>query len=373
MNILHLNTHLDLGGISSYLEILGKALVRRGHRVSVVSGGGSKIASFEKNGVRCFTLPIRTKSEIHPKLWSTVGAVSDIVRSQGIDILHAHTRVTEVLAAAVSRRTGVPFVTTAHGFYKRRFGRRLFPCWGERVVAISPLVAEELHRTHRVPKERIRVVSNALDLEELARRLQAQDRAESRRRFGISADAYVIGCVSRLVRDKGHEYLVRALEIAAKEIPSAHLLMVGDGVEKKNLERLVASLGLEKRVTMLAGVDDTTAVLCAMDVFVHPATYREGFGLAIAEALAAGRPVVLTRIPALDTLFTDGEDALIVPPKDAQALAEAVLRLGRDEALAGRLAMSGHAKVSASCRAERQAEEIESIYGEVLHGKGKKA
>ena len=375
MNILHLNTHLDLGGISSYLETLGKALIKKGHRVSILSGGGSKIPAFERNGIRCFSLPIRTKSEIHPKLFWAMPAVVRMVRNVKFDILHAHTRVSEVLACVVSRMTDIPFVSTAHGFYKSRFGRKLFPCWGERVIAVSSLVAEELQKTHGVLPAKIRVVNNAIDMEGLEKRLRAQNPAAVRAEHRIPEKAFVIGCIARLVRDKGQEYLVQALSRLTKEIPNSYLLLVGNGPEKERLEALVAELGLGSRVCMIPGVEDTTAVLSALDVFVHPATYREGFGLAIAEALAARKPVILTKIPALDTLFRNGEDALLVPPKDTEALTRAILELARDAERSGALADKGYEKVSMLCRAERQADEMDNIYQEVLreHGQGKKA
>ena len=350
-------------------------MTKKGHHVSILSGGGSKVPVLEQNGIRCFSMDIRTKSEIHPKLFMAVPEVTRLVRAEKIDILHAHTRVTQVLAAAVSRSTGVPFVSTAHGFYRSRLGRRLFPCWGERAVAISPLVAEDLQKSHGVLPAKIRVVHNAIDFEGLEKKLKAHDPAAVRAQYGIPKNAFVMGCISRLVRDKGQEYLVEALSLLTKEIPNSFLLLVGDSREKERLDALIARLGLGPRVKMISGVVDTTAILSAIDLFVHPATYREGFGLAIAEALAAQKPVILTKIPALDTLFRQGVDAVLVPPKDPRALADAILEIFRDAERSRTLAAEGYQKVSLLCRAERQADEIESIYQEVLseYGQGKKA
>jgi glycosyltransferase involved in cell wall biosynthesis len=168
------------------------------------------------------------------------------------------------------------------------------------------------------------------------------------------------------VRDKGQEYLLEAVSQLAHDGQDIFLVLVGDGRERQRLEWRVEKLGLSGRVRMIPGVGDTTSVLRMMDAFVHPATYREGFGLAIAEALAAGKPVILTKIPALDTLFTDGADALLVPPKDAGAIAEAVLKLSRDPERAHLLASRGREKVYALCRADRQADEMERIYQEVI-------
>lgn len=304
-----------------------------------------------------------------------------MVREEKFELLHAHTRVTQVLAWALSRVTGVPFVSTAHGFYKPRLGRKMFPCWGERVVAVSPLVAEELQKTHGVPAAKIRVVNNAVDIEDFEKRLRSHDSRKVRTENGIlpaeggsasGGKAFVIGCISRLVRDKGQEYLVQALDLLTKEIPGSYLVLVGDGREKMRLETLITKLGLSSRVKMISGVVDTTAVYSSIDLFVHPATYREGFGLAIAEAILAGKPVILTKIPALDTLFQNGVDAVLVPPKDPEALARAILAIFNAPEKAKRIADTAYEKVSALCRSERQADEIERIYQEVLVERGQR-
>ena len=366
MNILHLNTHLDLGGITSHLETLGKALIKKGHRFSILSGGGLKIPALEQNGIRCFSLPIRTKSEIHPKLFAAIPRIARIIREEKFDILHAHTRVTQVLACALSCVTGVPFVSTAHGFYKARLGRKIFPCWGERVVAVSPLVAEELQKTHGIPLTKIRVVNNAVDIEDFEKRLRAHDGRKVRSENGIPDKSFVIGCISRLVRDKGQEYLVQALGLLTQKIPDSFLVLVGDGREKMRLETLVMKLGLNSRVKMISGVVDTTAILSSIDLFVHPATYREGFGLAIAEAILAKKPVVLTNIPALDTLFQEGVDAILVPPKDAEKLAGAIFTIFNDPEKSKGIADRAYEKVSTQYRSERQADEMERVYNEVI-------
>ncbi len=369
LNILHLNTHLNLGGISSYLETLGKALTKKGHRVAILSGGGSKIPAFEQNGIRCFSFPIQTKSELHPKLYLSLSKIVRLVRQEKFNILHAHTRVTEVLAYWISRITGVPFISTAHGFYKPRWGRKIFPCWGERVVAVSALVAEELQSVHRVDLSKITVVNNAIDIEDFEKRLESQNPAKIRSENDIPEKTFVIGCISRLVRDKGQEYLIQAMSRLTKDMPNLFLILVGDGREKTRLDSLVNKLNLGSRVRMISGVHDTTAILSVIDVFVHPATYREGFGLAIAEALVAKKPVILTKIPALESLFQDNVNAVLVRPKDSEALGVALLDLFRNPAKAKTVAAQGYEMVSTLYRAERQADQMEVIYRQVLDGK----
>jgi glycosyltransferase involved in cell wall biosynthesis len=355
---------LDLGGITSYLETLTAALAKKGHRSSVVSSGGNARERLERAGARCYDVLARTKSELDPRLWRALPRLVSLVKEERFDVLHAHTRVAQVLAFFLSKLTRVPVVSTAHGFYQARLGRRLFPAWGERVIAISPLVAESLERAHGLGRGRIRVVPNAIDLEAFERRLAAQDRGRMKQRYGLPPDSFVVGSLSRLVRDKGHEYLVEAVRRLTPEFPKVYLLIVGDGRERRNLERLAAGL----RAKIVPGVQDTTEVLAVMDAFAHPATHREGFGLSIAEAMAAKLPVVATDVPAINTLIVDGQNGRVVTAKDAPALAHALADLIRDPARARQLGLKGHETAVSVCRPGRMADEVEAVYEEVCRG-----
>jgi glycosyltransferase involved in cell wall biosynthesis len=366
--ILHLSTHLNLGGITSWLLTAAPALQKRGHTVAVAAGSDEAAAAFAARGVRVFRFNIRTKSELHPKVLFALPGLAGLVKRERFDVLHAHTRVTQVLAKLVSAWTGVPFVSTAHGFYRPRLGRRLFDAWGARVVAVSPLVADELARTHRVAAGRIRVVSNAVDRVSLEERLSVQDRAAVRGSLGIPADAFVVTSISRLVRDKGQEYLVEAAALLAGELPGLHAVILGDGREKPALEALVRARGLEGRVHLVPAVPDVTGILAATDVFAHPATYREGFGLSIAEAMVARKPVVATDIWAINTLLQSGRQALLVPPKDARALADAVRFLAGRPEEARALAERAYRFTSEVSSLDRMAEALENVYREAVEG-----
>ena len=127
MNVLHLATHVDIGGITSYIATLSKALAKKGHQSSVASSGGNAWASLTRSGVLCYDYSIRTKSELNPRLWWALPQLVSLVKQERYDLLHAHSRVTQVLAYFVSRLAGVPYMSTAHGFYKARAGRLLSP------------------------------------------------------------------------------------------------------------------------------------------------------------------------------------------------------------------------------------------------------
>lgn len=364
--ILHLTTHLNIGGITSYIELTGARMIKKGYRIGILSSGGNVGEELKSQGFDVFQFAIRTKSELHLKLYWNLPAIKELVKKEQVDLLHAHTRVTQVLAFLISKLSGIPFVTTAHGFYKPRLSRKLFGCWGERVIAISPMVAEELKKTHKVREDKIRLIQNAIDLDEFQKRYSQKDPIALRRELGIPADAWVIGSVSRLVEDKGHAYLVEAVQKLKKNIPQIFLIILGDGREKGNLEQLIKKLNLRDSVKMIPAVRDVTGVLSVMNIFVHPATHREGFGFSIAEAMAVKKPVIATNIWAVNSIIQDGVNGYLVEPKSADGLAKAVKFVADHPEAAKVVAENGQRTALKLCSLDRMVSEMEKVYEEVV-------
>ena len=167
MKVLHLTTHLNVGGITTYILRLVRPLKKLGIETFVLSSGGECTPQFEERGARVFRLPIRTKSELHPCLYLNLPALKKIVLENKIDLLHAHTRVTQVMAFWLQQSMGIDFVTTCHGYYKRRLGRRLLPAWGKRAIAISQGVADHLAQDFKLSPDKIKTVLNGVDVEEM--------------------------------------------------------------------------------------------------------------------------------------------------------------------------------------------------------------
>ncbi|MBI4433043.1 MAG: glycosyltransferase family 4 protein [Candidatus Omnitrophica bacterium] len=367
MRILHLTSHLDIGGITSVVLTLTKGFTRMGHEVAILSGGGSQIEALQTAGATVHTLPIRTKNEFSPKIFFALPKVIRLVREEKFDLLHAHTRAAQVLAALVSLFTKTPVVTTAHGFYKRRLSRRIMKGWGKRVVAISPLVAEELEKTHKVPRSKIRIIYNGLDVADFRKRLMAQNSEAVKRELGIPEDSFVIGSISRLVKDKGQHVLIEAVKKLSRKNDHFFLVIVGDGREKSQLEGLVKKLGLNRRAIFLPARPDITDILSVLDVFVHPATFREGFGLTLLEAMTAKLPVIATDIWAVNTIIRNGVNGYLVDPRNPEELAKAIELVMRNPETAGSVAENAFEICSRLYSAERMASELETVYNEAIN------
>jgi len=320
---------------------------------------------FKAKGIDCFNFSIRTKNEFHPKLFFALFPIARLVKKEKFDVLHAHTRVTQVSAFFISKITGVPFVSTAHGFYKTRFSRKIFGCWGKRVAAISPLVAESLRTDHGVDPKKIRMIQNAVDSDQLKKRLLEKNTRALREKYGIPEKSVVIGSIGRLVKDKGHKFLVEAAAGLKKENFNIFLLILGDGREKERLLNGIETRGLQDRARIIPAEKDMTEVLSVIDIFVHPATHREGFGLSIAEAMIAKKPVIATDIPAINTLIRNNETGFMVEPSNAEALKAAIRFLIQNPETAKTVAEKGCRMVTELCSMDRMANELEALYKEV--------
>jgi glycosyltransferase involved in cell wall biosynthesis len=317
MNILFLTTHANTGGITSYILTLGEVLAKSGHKVIVASSGGDCVPRMEAAGIRHVKINIRTKSEVHPKLWFSLGPLNHLIRTEKINIIHAQTRVTQVLGFFLKSLTGVRMITTCHGFFKPRWFRKVFPCWGEAVIAISKPVARHLSVDFGVPKNKIHLIANGIDLNRFVMTTKT-----------VTNDAPLIGIIARLSDVKGIDILIKAMPLILKEIPSANLMIAGRGPEEGNLKQLTRGLSLTDHVHFKNTVNQSQDLLPTFDVFVMP-SLMEGLGLSVMEAQACGIPVVASRVGGLVDLIEDGQSGYLVAANDPAALANRIIEVLR--------------------------------------------
>lgn len=363
MNILMLTTHLNAGGIASYLAILSKGLVDRGHRVIVGSSGGDREEDFRNIGVTLVGLSVRTKSEMSPLLWLSVPKVLNVIREHDVDVIHAHTRVTQVLAWTAGRLSHKPYVATCHGFFKPRFFRRMIRCWGDRTIAISPAVQRHLVDDFAISPSTIDQVTTGIELDKY--RIPTEElRLSAQRRWGLYVDEKVIGIIARLSDVKGQDILLRAMPRVVRDFPNVKLALIGEGKMETELKQLSDTLRLQKNVLFFPIVNQTVEWLAALDIFVMPSR-KEGLGLSVMEAQAMGLPVVASRTGGLESLVEDGVTGFLVDPENPEALAEALLRLLKNPALSRSIGSAARRKAEQEYGAEKMVEKIIKVYEKV--------
>jgi len=271
------------------------------------------------------------------------------------------------LGCLLSRFTGRVHLSTCHGFFKQRFSRRAFPCWGQKVIAISESVKEHLIQDFRVNAAAVSIIHNGIDIDRFASH-DTKRKEEMKKSFRLSAGP-VVGIVARLSDVKGHIYLIEAMKAVVEKIPQAQLLIAGDGKLKKELTRRVNTLGISKNVLFITEAVDTKDMLAAMDLFVLP-SLKEGLGLALMEAMASGLAVIGSSVGGIKTLINDGYNGILVKPADTKGLALAILELLRDERKRTSLGKEARIFISQNFSQEKMVSETERIYLECLNAKG---
>lgn len=367
MNILYLTTHLNIGGISSYIFTLAKGLEQKGHNVYIASSGGELVGRFTQAGMPHFEIPIKTKSEANIfKLLPGFLKLKAYVSRNNIDIIHANTRVTQVLAYFLSRAAHKPYITTCHGFFKKRFSRRIFPGWGNRTIAISDQVKEHLINDFGVKREKIALIHNGIDVGKFGVR-SPESGVQVKQRIGLGSGP-VVGIIARLSDVKGHVYLIEAMSLVLGKVPDAQLLIAGEGRMKADLEEQVRRLQIEKNVFFVPNVYDTAELLPAMDLFVLP-SLKEGLGLSLMEAMAAGLAVIGSDTGGIKNLIRDEVNGLLVKPADIKGLSEAMLELLLDSEKRRIFGENARKFIAENFSQEKMALQTEEVYRQCLGAK----
>ena len=165
MKILQLTSHLNVGGITSYLYHLSQGLKKLNIDSSLASSGGEQERDFEHHQITTHSIPLDTKHELSIKLAWSFFKLKKLYKQEKWDLLHAHTRVSQYLAYFLSQNLHIPYVTTFHGFYHHHLGRKLFPCLGHRTIANSFPVEEDLKAHYPTHTPHISTILHGIDTE----------------------------------------------------------------------------------------------------------------------------------------------------------------------------------------------------------------
>jgi glycosyltransferase involved in cell wall biosynthesis len=320
------------GGLENMTVLLASGLQARGHHVVVFCRRGSAVHERLRGRVPCE--PILAHGRLNPlTLWRCFRAL----RRHRPQVVIGNTTKDPGWTGFVARLMGIPFV------YRHEFNRpyhdpprtRLLFGWVPAVHVVNSEASRGtvLGSAPWLPPERVRVIPNGIDLEVA--------RAAPRAELGVPAGSTVFGFVGRFEEQKGVRELVQAWPRVVAAFPHAHLALVGWGSLEGEVRQRLASA---PNVHWLGFREDIPCVMKALDVLVAP-FHQEGFGLVLVEAMAAGVPVVAARASSSPELMDDGVEGRLVPVRDGDALAEAMIELAADPERRACLGAGGVARV----------------------------
>jgi len=294
------------------------------------------------------------------------------------DVLHIHDWLTVPAGVAAKQLLRCPLVMTFHSTEASRSSNSPstesamvegLEWWGSfeaaRVIAVSGWMKSEVVSTFRIPSEKVVDIPNAVDPLKFE---GAADNQAARRRWGVEDGDRLITAVGRLTAQKGFDDLIRAYPIIKRSVPASRLLLVGDGYMRTELEHLAEQLHVKDSTTFAGFISDTelVAALRSSDVVVVPSRF-EPFGIIALEAMAAGTPLVVSRVGGLAEIVEDSVDGIEVEPNNPSAIASATVSILSDREFAARLATRGEEKAK-SYSWENVAKRTLGVYQEAARG-----
>jgi len=320
----------------------------------------SDVANYmRKQGLHTVVIPCNGKIDR-----TAVKEIRRCIDVHDIGLLHSHGYKADLYGYFAGRNMRLPLIATSHFWTRRTMALRIYALVDQfvlrqfdHVVAVSDEIAREV-LSGGVSSKIVSVIDNGIDLAAL-RTPSASVRAELR-----AGAKRIVGAVGRLVSQKGFNYLLQAIPSVLERFPETVFLVVGEGPKRAQLEALASELKITNSVRFIGVRNDMPSVYSSFDLFVL-SSVCEGMPLALIEAMAAGRPVVATRVAAVPKLVIEGLTGRLVEPRDAAALCGAICELLGNPATCERLGQAARARIEKQFSSELMAERYFRLYRSV--------
>lgn len=381
VRVLRVIARLNVGGPSLHVTYLAHGLAERGYETTLVAGDvgrGEESMAFvaEGAGVDVVRLPGLSRALSPIRDVAAAWRLARIVRRVRPDVVHTHTAKAGAVGrlGAILSGTRPVVVHTFHGHVLRGYfgsgGTLLFRAIetalarvSDRLIAVSPEVRDELVGLHVAPERKFSVIRLGIELDERVR--FDGDPAEVRRRLGIPAEKFVVGWFGRMTAVKQTDDLLTMLTGTRERGIDAMLVLVGDGDDRRRLEQRAHDLGIARSCLFL-GYQESVAPWFAICDAVILTSANEGTPVTLIEALAAGRPVVATRVGGVPDVVDDGETGFLVRPADTHAMAERLEILARDPERRAEMGRLGRERVLQRYSVTRLVDDVDALYRELL-------
>ena len=326
--ILHINTAQTWRGGEQQTFWLCQGLQQRGHEILLACQPDSALHRRALSaGIGVYPVDMRGEWD----LW----AVRDLVgvfRRNGTEIVHFHTAHAHTLGLLAAQVAKVPIRVLTRRvnvhIHKHLLNRWKYGPGLTAIIAISEGIRSVLIEDGLAP-ERVTTIRSGIHFQRIE---NIGDGSYLRDEFAISEDTLVIGTVGALGPYKDHHNFLEAAVIVKRSVPNTRFLVVGDGELRKELERYSASRGLSEDVLFTGFRKDVLEITKIFDIFVL-CSYLEGMGTAILDAMALEKPIVATQVGGIPEIVLQGENGFLVPPRDPNKLAEAILKLANEPSL----------------------------------------
>lgn len=359
--VLFVSDSLEVGGAERALLRLADVLIGAGHAVEIAASVGGAL----RPEAVALEAPVHILEAGHVKRREShrfASKLEAILADRHFELVHSHMHASTFAASIAAERCTTPLVVTEHSEggwrdHRARVMARVALGRSQRVIAVSEAIRRRLVRVDQVNPCKVEVIHNALDAA-----------PPSALRTWPETVGPIIGVVARLQPEKGVSTFVEAAALLAKRVPGARFVVVGDGPLRDELSDRIAALNLSPVFKLLGFRPDAAAVIGGLDVLAVP-SLTEGTPLTVLEAMAAGTPLVATRVGGIPDQVRHGCEALLVEPGDAAGLAQAIAALLSDPPLATRLSDVARHRLRERFRPEVMLSRVLACYGAALAGR----
>lgn len=329
--------------------------------------------NFEKKlrefGIRFYPVDMSRQLSLKP-----IRQLKNIVDNQKIDILHSQGARADFFARVAGgmhedSHLLCTIATIVEGFDISPFRKKVYRLfdrfterWVEKFIVVSDSLKSTLTEKRGIPASKVVRIHNGIELKEYRPGI-CEDTL--RDKWRISKELPLIGAIGRMVWEKGFEYLIEAVPVIIKTFPEAKILLVGDGPLLDGLKALSGRLGVEKNIIFAGFQSDIKEILSAFDLLVVP-SLLEGFPMVTLEAMAMAKPIIATNIDGITEQITNGENGILVPPKDPDALAKAIIKVLSDGKSSKAMGLAARKKVEQEFSVEKMVAETEKVYLSLL-------
>lgn len=371
--VLFVITKSNFGGAQKYVFDLAVGLPKDKFEVAVAIGGsGVLIQKLHAEHIR--VLPIFSLARnVNP--WSDLMAFFELwkmFREEKPDMVHLNSAKAGGVGTLSARLAGVPkIIFTAHGWAfneDRPLWQKLiikFFSWitvtlSHETIAVSEAVKNDVKNWPLVERK-ITVIKNGIKEPEFHPHETARQRIFAKANIHVPENAFVVGTIAELHKNKGLSYAIEAFAKLLPNNPNLYYFILGEGEEKERLEALVGQYGLQGRVFLLGFVDDASRYLKAFDLFLLSST-TEGLALVLLEAGLAGLPVIASCVGGIPEIIEDGKTGLLIPPRDPNALARTLEWISENSTERTMIGAALHDKVARDFSLSKMTAETIALY-----------
>ena len=377
IKILHIIDTLEMGGAQEIIYKLATMVDQKRFKTLVCSwnNAGAYQQKLEQAGIEAIAFNINRRSMLILPLFvidmfRIITRLFSIIKSNQINLIHAHLPDSWMLAVFLGRVCGIPMVITVHNnsFMPIRSKARCRDFLRKWIVKITLRLSSKVITVGEdVRKSLLQKIANNISATTIYNGIDCDRFAEPyniekiKSSLGLKPESKIILCAARLVPQKGHKYLIKAAAEFTSKHPEANILIAGEGPCREELGKQVRNADLSERIFFLGRISDMPELLAASDIFVLPSFY-EGMPVVILEAMAAQKAIVATDIPGTRELITDKQQGLLTPVKDHLALAKNIESLLNNPDLAKALSQKAGQKAREQFTIEKMITATENIY-----------